>query len=409
MDTSYYVDTSYGYNAASASGLVGGMLIFMIIVWIIAMAASVLMIISMWKVFKKLGKPGWAAIVPFYNVYVLCCEIAEKQWWYILLLCVPLANIYAMYVIYDAVAKKFGKDTGYTIGMIFLPIVFFPMLAFSKNANPVQEDIYANENTQAGSINDATINNVNTLQNSDVENVDLEKTNISIGGLDGSVNDFTNLAGIGAAPVMPIQDNTVTNNSVNDLNEVNEIRSEPLSYGSTFNGDVTKLEVEPEGNSVNMAKTDGMYQAPMFDNNVEPNGSLNSTFDNTPDYGANLQNNYNVPINDINSNDALTSMTNSPLQENILNNSVNNVVETLNNEEGVQGFNEQAQTNYTYTSTVNNQNLSETLNSQDNINQNVTLDQNDNATASIEKQNNNDFNGGHTSLWSNNNQNNTQI
>lgn len=363
MDTSYYVDTSYGYNAASASGLVGGMLIFMIIVWIIAMAASVFMIISMWKVFKKLGKPGWAAIVPFYNVYVLCCEIAEKQWWYILLLCVPLANIYAMYVIYDAVAKKFGKDTGYTIGMIFLPIVFFPMLAFSKNANPVQEDIYANENTQASSINDATINNVNTLQNSDVENVDLEKTNISIGGLDGSVNDFTNLAGIGAAPVMPIQDNTVTNNSVNDLNGMSEIKSESLSYGSTFNGDATKLNVEIGENNVNMAKADGLYQTP--------------TFDNTPDYNANLQNNYNAPVNDINLNNSFDSMANQSLQENALNNPVNNTFETLN--------------------------------SQNNINQNATLGQNDNVNESIEKPNNDGLNGGHTSLWSNNNQNNTQI
>lgn len=381
MDTSYYVDTSYGYNAASASGLVGGMLIFMIIVWIIAMAASVLMVISMWKVFKKLGKPGWAAIVPFYNVYVLCCEIAEKKWWYILLLCVPIANIYAMYVIYDAVAKKFGKDTGYTIGMIFLPIIFFPMLAFSKNANPVQEDTHENEtqSTQNMDMGNTTMNDSNTLQNNAVQNVDLEKTSISIGGPDGIINDFTNGAGMGAAPVMPVQNNTVINDGSNVLNGMSEIKSEPLSYGSTFNGDATKVNVEMQENIVNMAGADGLYQAPTFDNNTEQTVSLNSTFDNTPDYSSNLQNNYNNPVNDLNLNDGLGGMANRSFQENTLNN------------------------------TVNNQNSSEELNSQNNINSNVTLGQNDNVNAPVEKANNNDLNGGHTSLWSNNNQNNTQI
>lgn len=404
MDTSYYVDTSYGYNAASASGLVGGMLIFMMIIWIISIAFSVFMIISMWKVFKKLGKPGWAAIVPFYNVYVLCCEIAEKQWWYILLLCVPIANLYAMYVIYDVIAKKFGKDTGFTIGMIFLPIIFFPILAFSKNANPVQEKTYVNENTQ-----DASIDNVNSLQNGNVQNEDLEKTNISIGGSEEIINDFANSTLTGAASVMPTENNNVINDSVNDLNGMSENKTEPLNYGSTFNGEVTKLNVEKGENNVNRAQLDGLYQTPTFDNNVEQNGSSNNTFNNTSYYNANLQNNYNAPINDFSLNDNSVSMTNYTSQENILNNPVENVVETLNKEEVAQDFKEQAQTNYDYASAVNNQNLSETLNGQNNINPNVNLGQNDNVNPSIESQNNEESNVNHTSLWSNNNQNNTQI
>ena len=135
MGTDYYVDTTYSYGAASA--LTGVALVFLIVAWVISLAAVVLMLISMWKIFKKAGKPGWASLIPIYNIYIMT-TIAEKEWWYILLLCVPIANIYAMFVIYDGIAKKFGKSTGFTIGMMLLPIPFFPILAFGKSTETVE-------------------------------------------------------------------------------------------------------------------------------------------------------------------------------------------------------------------------------------------------------------------------------
>ena len=129
MDTSYYVDTYYGYNAANSS-IVGGMFVFMVIMWIISIIIGVIGIVSLWKIFKKAGKPGWAALIPFYNYYVMC-EIAEKQWWHVLLLFVPIAQIYSLFVVYDGVSKKFGKSTGFSVGMLFLPYIFLPILAFS--------------------------------------------------------------------------------------------------------------------------------------------------------------------------------------------------------------------------------------------------------------------------------------
>lgn len=105
------------------------LLLFIVMYWPII----VLQIVSMWKVFKKFGKPGWAAIVPGYNMYVLC-EIAGKEWWYLLLFLVPVVQIYAMYVIYDGVAKKFGKSAGFAVGMILVPFVFWLILAFSKSS-----------------------------------------------------------------------------------------------------------------------------------------------------------------------------------------------------------------------------------------------------------------------------------
>lgn len=412
MDTSYYVDTSYGYNAASASGLVGGMLIFMIIIWIISIAASVLMLVSMWKVFKKLGKPGWASIVPFYNVYVLCCEIAEKEWWYILLLCVPIANIYAMYVIYNAIAKKFGKETGFTIGMMLLPIVFFPILAFSKDANPVYETA-SNEEPKVDTMasgNTFMQNETNSLQNSGMQNMDLEKTQIGIGQNEGIVNNFSNTNGLGSIPVMPIQNNTDIENNDTNLNQVSSLESEPLNYGSTFNGESTKLDVAVgQENTETLNQTDGLYQAPTFDNNTEIINP-NNTVGEVANYNTNLQGDYNMQANEPN----ISANFNSAPSKTSLNESVNNQINEATLTPNFGSFNQsvnEVQTNYE-TAPVMEQNINEPINNQNFTNESITFGQNvqENMMPSEEKTPvDNPSNGGHTSLWSNNNQNNTQI
>ena len=131
MNESYYAGTSYGVS--TTSGLTGAIATMVLFFLVLFMALSILMFISLWKIFKKAGKPGWASIVPIYNVYIMC-EIAEKEWWYVLLSCVPFANIYAMIVLYNGMAKRFGKSGGFVAGMLLLPVVFFPMLAFGKDA-----------------------------------------------------------------------------------------------------------------------------------------------------------------------------------------------------------------------------------------------------------------------------------
>lgn len=147
MNSSYYVDTSYGIS--NTTGLLGMIAAFGLFFWLLSMVVCILMIVSLWKIFKKAGKPGWASIVPIYNVYIMC-EIAEKQWWYILLLCIPFVNIYATVVLYNGIAKKFGKSGGFVVGMVLLPIVFFPMLAFGKNATIVNNHPnISNENNMA--------------------------------------------------------------------------------------------------------------------------------------------------------------------------------------------------------------------------------------------------------------------
>lgn len=90
----------------------------------------VLTIVSLWKIFEKAGKPGWASIIPIYNIIVLL-EIVNKPVWWIVLMLVPLVNIVVAVLVYIELAKCFGKSAGFGIGMIFLSFIFLPMLAFS--------------------------------------------------------------------------------------------------------------------------------------------------------------------------------------------------------------------------------------------------------------------------------------
>ena len=88
-----------------------------------------IMIAAMWKVFEKAGKPGWAAIIPIYN-YMILLEIVGKPWWWLLLMIIPLVNIVFAIIMYVELAKSFGKGAGFAVGLIFLGIIFFPILGF---------------------------------------------------------------------------------------------------------------------------------------------------------------------------------------------------------------------------------------------------------------------------------------
>ena len=96
---------------------------------LILLAVIVFIIASMWKVFAKAGQPGWAAIVPIYNIFVLL-KIACKPGWWLILFFIPVVNLVVAIITTVAVARNFGKGTGFAVGMILLPIVFYPMLAF---------------------------------------------------------------------------------------------------------------------------------------------------------------------------------------------------------------------------------------------------------------------------------------
>lgn len=86
-------------------------------------------IAGLWKVFEKAGKPGWAAIIPIYNLWVMV-EISSKEVLWFVLGLVPVINVIASIVILIDIAERFGKGTGFGILLILLPFIGFPMLGF---------------------------------------------------------------------------------------------------------------------------------------------------------------------------------------------------------------------------------------------------------------------------------------
>jgi len=99
------------------------------LVCLIELAIFILVIVGVWKVFTKAGRPGWASLIPIYNLYVLL-KIAGKPGWWILLFLIPLVNVVMMIIVAIEVAKVFGKGTGFGLGLAFLGFIFYPILGF---------------------------------------------------------------------------------------------------------------------------------------------------------------------------------------------------------------------------------------------------------------------------------------
>lgn len=91
----------------------------------------VLVIAGFWKTFVKAGKPGWAAIVPIYNIIVLL-EIAGRPLWWIVLFLIPLVSLIALIIVSIDIAKSFGKGVGFGLGLGFLSFIFYPILGFGS-------------------------------------------------------------------------------------------------------------------------------------------------------------------------------------------------------------------------------------------------------------------------------------
>jgi len=115
-------------NEYESSGLLAGIGAGAVILYL---AIIVIMVVGMWKVFEKAGKPGWAAIIPIYNMIVLI-EIVGKPMIWILWLIIPCVNFVFVVWLYNLVAKSFGKSEGFTVGMLIFPYIFWPILGFGS-------------------------------------------------------------------------------------------------------------------------------------------------------------------------------------------------------------------------------------------------------------------------------------
>lgn len=101
------------------------------VVWICYFAVIILMIAAIWKVFSKAGQPGWASLIPIYNLYIMC-KIAGRPGWWVLLMLIPLVNVIIAIILLVDISKSFGKGVGFALGLLFLGIIFWPILGFGS-------------------------------------------------------------------------------------------------------------------------------------------------------------------------------------------------------------------------------------------------------------------------------------
>ena len=116
-------DASPGATAAVAA-FFGALLVPILII-------TVIVIISHWKVFEKAGKPGWASLIPIYNIIVLL-EIVGKPVWWVFLILFPCTSFIFVIWVTNLLSKSFGQSEGFTVGLLLLSVIFYPILAFGN-------------------------------------------------------------------------------------------------------------------------------------------------------------------------------------------------------------------------------------------------------------------------------------
>lgn len=115
---------SFGSSSFGPLAMLGGGIFFGILsLFFIIMVASIILI------FRKAGREWWEAIIPFYNLYILTI-IVGQPWWMLLGFFIPFVNYIVGAYLYYHLSKRFGFDIPFTIGLVLLPFIFFPILAF---------------------------------------------------------------------------------------------------------------------------------------------------------------------------------------------------------------------------------------------------------------------------------------
>ncbi len=125
MDYSSTPTVDSSYASASPMTVVIQLVLVVFYVWVF------------WKLFVKAGKPGWAAIIPFYNAYVQLKIIGRPGWWLLLFL-IPIVNIVIAVIVAIDTAKSFGKSAAYgVVGLFLFGFIGYPVLALSKSTTYV--------------------------------------------------------------------------------------------------------------------------------------------------------------------------------------------------------------------------------------------------------------------------------
>ncbi|MDC0909479.1 DUF5684 domain-containing protein [Flavobacteriales bacterium] len=91
-----------------------------------------LFIFPWYKIYEKSNQSGWSSLIPIYNSLVFL-KIIGKPWYWLILFCIPLVNIVFLIWSTNLLSKKFGKEEGFTVGLLLLPFIFIPILGYGNS------------------------------------------------------------------------------------------------------------------------------------------------------------------------------------------------------------------------------------------------------------------------------------
>lgn len=233
----YSTSTSYETTTDIFSGLAE----IMGVISIITILIGIIGIVSQWIIYKKAGKGGWESIIPIYNQIVLL-QIVGLPIWYIVLLFVPIANIYAMFKMYIELAHKFGKSTGFGVATVFFNFICLPILAFDKKC------VYNGTNNNTSN---STNDNVNEIPATPQNNNNQENENINNNQgpivFTPAVNTDLNPIGQGQGPLQfnPLQPSQTENNDLNQSNPTQQTTTTAINQTTNNQPQNQDLNVIP--------------------------------------------------------------------------------------------------------------------------------------------------------------------
>jgi hypothetical protein len=107
------------------------MIAFFAVFFLLVFGLMIFFIFCQWRIFTKAGQAGWKCLIPIYNILIQL-DIAHQPRIWLLYMCIPFVNIYFAIKHIHGLSVAFGKDVGFTLGLIFLPFIFIPILALGS-------------------------------------------------------------------------------------------------------------------------------------------------------------------------------------------------------------------------------------------------------------------------------------
>ena len=249
-----------------------------VLIIVFSLILSIIMIISYWKILKKAGKPGWSILVPIYNIIVLI-QISGLSMIYLLLLFIPIVQLYAYFKIMIEIAKKFNKSSGFGVGLSLLPVIFLPLLAFSDSTYNQQTSEPNNEttNNEFNAINVINENNTDVNISNDAPSLSIENSTIEEPiNIDSTENNLVN-------------EEVLTNNDQNIDNNIDAIPNNlevDNNISDMGNTETNPINLEPLEEPVNTVPSVEMESTDVLDSsNIEVQSN---TVDN--DASSNIEN-----------------------------------------------------------------------------------------------------------------------